>query len=121
MLLEIVHKLIQKGNRPLLDRVESAIGRSLAGNVTLDPYGLSFAALLVMADKDMSSGAKSAFVDFLMRSLETWAIVVREPGIDSSYLTRTFYAFSQTVRAVVSQYSPNRLIVFDLVLDQVLP
>ena len=121
VLLEIVHKLIQNGNRPLLDKVETAIGGSLAGNVTLDPYGVSFAALLVLTDKDMSSVTKSAFVGFLMRSLETWAIVVKEPGIDPAYITRTFYAFSQTVRPAISQYSPSQLIVFDLVLDQVLP
>jgi len=118
VLLEIVQKLTQNGNRPMLDKVEMAIGRSLARNVTLDPYSLSFAALLVLADKDMSSATKSAFTSFLMRSLQAWAILAQEPGTDPSYINRTFFAFSNTVRLVIS---PEQLVVFDVVLERVLP
>jgi hypothetical protein len=121
VLFEIVQKLIQNGNRTFLDKIEMGIGRVLAANVTLDPSSLSYGALLVLADKDMSPAARSGFVSFFMRSLQAWAILVKEPGIDTSYISRAFFAFSQTVRLVISQYSPDQQISFDLVLDQVAP
>lgn len=121
MLFEIVQRLVQSGNRTFLDKIEMGIVRSIAGNVALDPYSLSNAAILVLADKDMASAARSAFVSFFMRSLQAWAIVVKEAGIDTSYISRTFFTFAQTVRPVISQYSPDQVIVFDFVLDQVDP
>ena len=121
VLFEIVQKLIQDGNRAFLNKLEIGVGQVLAGNVTLDPFSLSNAAILVLADKDMSSAARSSFAGFFMRSLQAWAIVVEEPGIDTSYISRVFFVFSQIVRLVISQYSPDQMIAFNLVLDQVAP
>jgi hypothetical protein len=118
VLFEIVQKLSQNGDRALLNKIEIGISQALAGNVTLDPYSLSYAAVLVLDDKEMSSAPRSIFVNFFMRSLQAWAIFVKEPGTDPSYISRAFFAFSQTVRMVISQYSPEQLIVFNFVLDQ---
>lgn len=121
VLFDIVQKLAQNGNRAFLDKIEMGIGRSLAENLTVDPFSLSNAAIIVLADKDMSAATRSAFVGFFMRSLQAWAILVKEPGIDTSYISRVFFAFSQIVGLVFSQYSPDQLIVLNLVLDQVAP
>jgi hypothetical protein len=121
VLFDIVQKLIQNGNRAFLDKIEIGIGQVLIANVTLDPSSLARAAILVLADKDMSPAARSAFVSFFMRSLEAWAILVKQPGIDTFYINAVFSEFSQAVRFVMSQYSPDQLLVFNLVLDQVAP
>jgi hypothetical protein len=52
VLVDIVQKLIQNGNRALLDKLENKISQVLATNITLDPYSLSSAAVLGL-DKDM--------------------------------------------------------------------
>jgi hypothetical protein len=121
ILFDIVQKLAQEGNRALLNRLEIGIGQALAANVTFDPFSLTDASLLVQTDKDMPAVARNAFVNFLMRSLQAWSILAKEPGINTSYISRAFFAFSQTVRPVISMHSPDQLIVFDLVLDQVAP
>jgi hypothetical protein len=46
------------------------------------PFGKG-EAILLLADKDMPSAARGAFVSFFMRSLEACAMVVKEPGIDT--------------------------------------
>lgn len=113
----IVEKLMQNGNRALLDRLENKIGQVLATNVTLDPYSLSSAAVLSL-DKDMPQAAKNAFATFFMRSLQTWAMVVKEPGIDMYYIISGFNAFSDLIRHLISQSAPDQLLEFDLLLDQ---
>lgn len=120
-LFDVVQKLSQNGNRAFLDKMEMHIGRSLAVSVTIDPFSLSNAGILALADDRMPVTTRSAFVSFFMRSLQAWSILVKEPGIDPSYTSRAFFAFSQIVRNVISQYSPDQLTVFDLVLDQVVP
>jgi len=120
-LFDIFQKLTQSGNRTLLNRLEMAIAKALAGNVTLDPHSITYASILILADKDMSPTFRSEFIRFLMRSLQAWGIVVKEPRVDPSYITRGFFAFSQNVRPIISQYSPDQLLVFDLILDQALP
>ena len=120
-LYEIFQKLTQSGNRALVNRLEMGIAKALAGNVTLDPYSITYASILILADKDMSPTFRSEFIRFLMRSLQAWSIVVKEPGTDASYITRGFFAFSQNVRPIISQYSPDKLLTFDLILDQIFP
>lgn len=120
-LFDIFEKLTQSGNRALLTKLEMGIAQALAGNVTLDPYSITYASLLILADKDMSPTARSEFIKFLMRSLDAWSVVVKKPGVDASYITRGFFAFSQNVRPIVSQYSPDQLLVLDLILDQTMP
>ena len=66
----------------------------------------------------MPSAARTSFINFLMRSLQAWASVAKEPGTDTSYISRGFFAFSQTVRHVISQYAPAQLIFFNSVLNQ---
>lgn len=116
-LFYIVEKLMQNGNRALLDRLENKIGQVLATNVTLDPYSLSSAGILGL-DKDMPQAAKNAFASFFMRSLQTWAMVVKEPGIDMYYIISGFNAFSDPIRHLISQSAPDQLLEFDLLLDQ---
>jgi hypothetical protein len=116
-LYDIVEKLTQNRNRALLDRLETKISQALATNITLDPYSLSSAAILGL-DKDMPQAAKNAFASFFMHSLQTWAMVVKEPGIDTYYIITGFNAFSGTIRHIISQYAPDQLLEFDLLLDQ---
>lgn len=121
VLFDTVQKLMQNGNRALLDRLEIKIGQVLATNVSLDPYSLSSASTVGLVDKDMPQAAKSAFASFLMRSLQAWAVVVKEPGTDSFYITRGYSAFSGNIRYLISQYAPDQLLEFDLLLDQTAP
>jgi hypothetical protein len=116
-LFEIVEKLIKNGNRALLDRLETNISQALATTVTLDPYSLSSAGVLGL-DQDMPQAAKNAFASFFMRSLQAWAMVVKEPGIDMYYIVGGFNAFSNPIRHLISQSAPDQLQEFDLLLDQ---
>ena len=120
-LFHIAKKLIQNGNRALLDRFENKIGQVLATNVTLDPSSLLYASTVGLVDKDMPQAAKNAFAGFLMRSLQTWAIVVKQPGIDEYYIIDGFRTFSGNIRYLISQYAPDQLLEFDLLLDQTAP
>jgi hypothetical protein len=116
-LFEIVERLIKNGNRALLDRLETNVSQVLATTVTLDPYSLSSAGVLGL-DKDMPQAAKNAFASFFMRSLQAWALVVKEPGIDMYYIISGFNAFSDPIRHLISQSAPDQLLEFDLLLDQ---
>jgi hypothetical protein len=121
VLFHLVEKLMQQGNRVLLDRLENNISQVLATNVTLDPSSVFSASTIGLVDKDMPQAAKSAFVSFMMRSLQTWAMVIKEPGIDKNYITRGFSVFSGNVRYLISQYAADQLLEFDLLLDQAAP
>lgn len=121
VLFDIAEKLIQNGNRTLLDRLQNNISQVLATNVTLDPYSLRSASTLGLVDKDMPQAAKNAFASFFMRSLQAWAMVVKEPGIDTNYITSGFSAFSGNIRFLISQHAPDQLLEFDLLLDQTAP
>jgi len=117
-LFHIQEKLIQNGNRALLNRLENRIGQVLATNVTLDPSSLTYASTLDLADKDMPQATKNAFASFFMRSLQAWATVVKEPGIDTYYIITGFNAFKGIIRHLISQDAPEQLLEFDLLLDQ---
>ena len=121
VLFEIVERLIQNGNRAFLDRLENKISQVLATNVTLDPSSLTYASTVGLVDRHMPQAAKNAFAGLLMRSLQTWAMVAKEPGIDPYYITSVFSAFSGNIRYLISQYAPDQLLEFDLLLDQVAP
>ena len=125
VLFEIVQKLIQNGNRPFLNKLEMAIGKVLAANVTLDPFSLANASVLVLADKDMHAAARSVFVCFFMRSLQAWSNLVTDPSgngrIDTSYIRAVFTMASLNVRPIILQYSPEQLLMFEQVLDRVAP
>ena len=121
VLFQIQEKLIQNGNRGLVDRLESRISQVLSTTITLDPSSLDYAAILGLADKDMPRAAKNSFAGFIMRSLQAWAIVVKEDGTDSFYITRGFITFSGSPRLFISQYAPDQLLEFDLLLDQIAP
>ena len=116
-LFGIVEKLIKNGNRALLDRLEINISQALATTVTLDPYSLSSAGVLGL-DADMPQAEKNAFASFFMRSLQAWAMVVKEPGIDMYYIIGGFNAFSDPIRHLISQSAADQLLEFDLLLDQ---
>src|SRR5829696_2310314 len=118
VVFEIVEKLIQNGNRSLLNRLENKIGQALAANVSLDPSGLVAASTVGLVDKDMPQAAKNLFASFLMRSLQAWAMVVKEPGIDKYYVIDGYRAFSGNIRYLISQYAPDQLLEFDLLLDE---
>jgi hypothetical protein len=119
VLFEIVQKLIQNGNRAFLDKLEMGISQVLAANVTLDPSSLNRAALLVLADKDMPPTTRSGFVSFLMRSVQSLAILFNEPGIDTSYISAVFTDISLSVRPVIVRYSAEQVLTLDLILNQV--
>ena len=121
VVFEIIEKLIQSKNRALLDRLENKIAEVLAMNVSLDPSSLSSASTIGILDKDMPQAAKNAFVSFLVRSLQAWALVVKEDGTDSYYIVDGYRAFSGSIRYLISQYAPDQLLEFDLVLDQTTP
>ena len=121
VLFHIVEKLIQNGNRGLLDRLENKIAQVLATSVSLDPSSLSYASTVGLVDKDMPQAARNAFASFLMRSLQAWAMVVKEPEIDKYYIIDGFSTFSGNIRYLVSQYAPDQLLEFDLLLDQTAP
>ena len=118
VVFEIVEKLIQNGNRSLLSRLENKIGEALAASVSLDPSSLVAASTVGLVDKDMPIAARNAFASFLMRSLQAWIIVVKEPGIDRYYIVDGYRAFSGNIRYLISQYAPDRLLEFDLLLDE---
>ena len=121
VVFEIIEKLLQTGNRALLNRFENRIGESMAINVALDPSSLVAASTVGLVDKDMPLAAKNAFVSFFMRSLQAWALVVKEGGIDRYYIIDGYRAFSGNIRYLISQYAPDQLLEFDLVLDQTTP
>ena len=118
VVFEIVEKLIQSGNRSLLNKLENKIGGGLAANVSLDPSSLVAASTVGLVDKDMAQAAKNAFAGFLMRSLQAWTMVVKEPGIDRYYIIDGYRAFSGNIRYLISQYAPDQLLEFDLLLDE---
>jgi hypothetical protein len=118
VVFEIIEKLIQNGNRSLLNKLENKIGEVLAANVSLDPSSLVAASTVGLVDKDMPQATKHAFAGFLMRSLQAWAMVVKEPGIDTYYIIDGYRAFSGNIRYLISQYAPDQLLEFDLLLDE---
>lgn len=119
VLFHIVQKLIGSGNRAFLNKIQMGIGQALTANLTLDPFSLSNAASLMLADKDTSLATRSLFVSFFMRSLQASSNLVKEPGIDSSYINTVFMMFVLNVRPVILQYVPEQLLMFDSVLNQV--
>ena len=121
VVFEIVEKLTQNGNRALLNRLENMIAEALATNVSLDPSSLVSASTIGLVDKDMPQMAKNAFVSFFMRSLQAWALVVKEGGTDRYYIIDGYRAFSGNIRYLISQYAPDGLLEFDLVLDETTP
>ena len=125
VIFELYEHLIQSGNRAFLDKLEIGIGQTLAENTILDPYSLAHAGNLVLADKDMPSAARNAFIRFFMRSVQDWSNLVTNSGgngkIDPSYINRVFVMTSLSVRPVLVQYAPDQLLAFDHALDQVAP
>jgi hypothetical protein len=124
VLFDIVQNLIQSGNRAVLNKVEFGIGQALAANVTLDPFSLANASVLVLSDKEMPPAARGAFVSFLMRSVQAQSKLIRDAsgnGIDASYISAVFNLVSLNTRPVISQYLPEQLVMFELLLDQVAP
>lgn len=121
VLSDIVQKLIQAGNRVLLNRLEINIGQALAAKVTLDPFSLAYASVLVQADKDIPAAARSALVSFLMRSVQAQSNLVRESSekgsIDPSYIRTAFTFASLNVRSVISQYAPEQLSMFEQLME----
>ncbi|MGH9426896.1 MAG: hypothetical protein ACRD2L_11420, partial [Terriglobia bacterium] len=76
---------------------------------------------LVQSDRDMPAAARTAFVAFFMRSLQTLSNLLRDPGIDAFYIRTVFTMFSLNVRPIILQYSPEQLLMFEQLLDQVAP
>lgn len=125
VLIDIVQRLIQNGNRALLNKVEVGMAQTLAAKVTLDPFSLAFTSILVQTDKDMPAAARSAFVSFLLRSLQAISNIVRDPtgngNLDESYISRVFTMVSLNTRPAILQYSPDQLPMFELLLEQLAP
>ncbi len=76
------------------------------------------ASTVGLVDKDMPQAAKNSFASFLMRSLQAWAMVVKEPGVDRYYVIDGYRAFSGNIRYLISQYAPDQLLEFDMLLDE---
>lgn len=121
VLFDIFEKLTQSRNRASLNKLELGIAQELTDNVTLDPNSITYTSILILTDEEMSATVRSQFIGFLMRSLQTWGGVVKEPGTDPSYISRGFFAFSQNVHPILSQYAPDQLLALNLILDQVFP
>jgi hypothetical protein len=125
VLFNIVQKLNQTGNRAVLNKLELGMGQFMAANVTFHWSSLSYAAAIVQSDQDMPPLVRIAFVDFFMRSLQAWSSLVSDhttnTGIDPSYINSVFTRYLLSVRPVILQYSPERLLAFDLTLDQAAP
>ena len=125
VLVDIVQKLIQNGNRAFLNKLEMGIGEALAANVTLDPLSLSFSSALLQSDQDMPPVTRSAFISFFMGSLQLWSDLARgasgNGGLNSSYINLAFTVFSINVRPSLLQYAPGQVPVFDSVMDQLVP
>lgn len=121
VVFDIVERLSQKKDRALLDILETRIAEVLATNVSLDPSSLVSASTVGLVDRDMPQVAKKAFASFLLRSLQAWAMLVKESGIDRYYIIDGFSAFSGNIRYLISQYAPDQLLEFDLLLDETLP
>ena len=120
-LCDVVKKLIQSGNRSLLNKLEISMGKVVAQNVALDPFSLPYASEIVQSDIDMPAVARTAFIGFFMRSLQNVSNVLREPGINPDYIRAVFTNFTLNVRPVILQYAPEQLLAFDVLLDQVAP
>jgi hypothetical protein len=118
---DVVKKFIQAGNRALLSRLEIAMGQTLAQNVALDPFSLPYLADIVQSDRDMPAVARTAFVDFFVRSLQNLTNILQEPGINVDYIGTAFTMFTLNARPVILQYAPEQLLSFDVLLDQVAP
>jgi hypothetical protein len=127
VLVGIVQKEIQNGNRAFLNKLEIDIGQVLTGNVTLDPFSLAYASSLAQSDKDMTPVARSAIIGFLMRSVQVWSGLINSHSesagfvVDTDYINIVFTMLSLYARPVILQYSPEQLLTFDLALDQVAP
>jgi hypothetical protein len=121
VIFEIQQQLLQNRNRSLLDTLETRISQVLATSSTLDSTSLVFASTVGLVDKDMPAEAKKGFVTFLMSSLQAWATVVKEPGINTSYITQGFVSLSGSPRQLILQHAPDQLPEFDLLLEQVAP
>jgi hypothetical protein len=125
VIFELYEHLIQSGNRAFLDKLEIGIGQALAEKAILDPYSLAHAGNLVLADKDMPSAARNAFIRFFMHSVQVWSNLVTDSSgnqkVDASYINRVFVMTSLSVRPVIVQHAPDQLVTFDHALDQVAP
>jgi hypothetical protein len=120
-LCDLVKNLIQNHNRQLLNRFEKLAAALIAQNGTLDLLNLPYLADIVQSDNEMLPFARAAFVGFFIRALQNTARVVSEPGINESYLTMASTYFTLNVRPIVSQYAPEQLLTFDLLMDQIAP
>jgi hypothetical protein len=125
VLFDIVQKLNQTGNRAVLNKLELGMGQFMAANVTFHWSSLSYAAAIVQSDQEMPPLVRIAFIDFFTRSLQAWSSFVSDPttntGIDPSYINSVFTRYLLSVRPVILQYAPERLLAFDLTLDQAAP
>lgn len=125
VLIDIVQKLTQNGNRALLNKLEIGIGQVLAVNVTLDPHSLAFSSALLQTDQDMPPVTTSAIINFFMGSLQAWSNLMRDAsgngGLDSSYINGAYTVFALNVRPSLLQYAPGHLLMFDSVMDQLGP
>lgn len=125
VLFEIVTKLQKPESRSFLNQLELAMGQTLVSNITADPISLTNASILIRSDSEMPAAARNAFVSFLIRSLEAWINLVREPGgapwVDADYVSTAYTSFAISSRPAILQYAPNQLLRFDGLLDQVRP
>lgn len=123
-IVEIFQKLQQSGKRDLLNKLEVAVGQTLAATTTLDDFSLTFASHLVY-DPEMPAAARSGFIRFFMNSVEVWAALIKREdgngGLDSSYVGSSFMRFFINVRPVIAKYAPGNLLRLDVLFDQVSP
>jgi hypothetical protein len=69
----LFQKLAQDGNRKALDKIETAMIPALRSTSTLDFFSFAYASGALQSDKGISPAAQSAFISFLMNSVESWA------------------------------------------------
>lgn len=120
-LSDIVKNLVRNRKRELLTRFENIVTDIIVHNAPFDLLSLPPVAEIVQSDGEMPPVARAAFVKYFMRSLQNTARIVSEPGVDESYLTTASMFFILNVRPIVLQQSPEQLLTFDLLMDQILP
>jgi len=121
----LFQKLAQDGNRKALDKIETAMIPALTSTSTLDSFSFAYAIGALQSDKGISPAAQSAFIFFLMNSVEGWAGLItteaQNGGVNPSYIGSSFTTIFLNLRPVIAQYSPPALLRLDFLLAEVTP
>jgi len=110
-----------RANPELLKNVHTGIANELQSAVAFDSASIRTASILAM-DQEMSAQSRAAFVQFLLRSLESWTTLISnsrsDSGFDAGYIDSMFMAFAFNARPLFLQYAADDAGRFDLLIDQ---